>query len=591
MSEYLLTNELIYKSFIFGAQNVIKEKNNLNAINVFPVPDGDTGSNLASMMTSIIERSKLGATSEETIKSIVDAAIVGARGNSGIIFAEYIYGFSLDLKSNAIDEETFLLLAENASNYAYQSIAQPVEGTIITVMRAWSIALKKFKSVASSFIELMSKAYEFVLVELARTPELLAVLKENKVVDAGAKGFVHFIEGFLRALKGDEIKIEIEQVQYIEQSHVDHLDESQNRYCTEALIRGTDFDLKQLKLDLSKFGDSLVVAGSERTIRVHIHSDHPADVFAYLDNIGNIVEQKVDDMKRQFETANHRKYPIALVTDSIADLPESLIDQYQIHMFPLDLLINETNYYDKLTIENLRFYELMDSAKVYPSSSQPNPKTLENLFSFLTTYYEKIIVITVSKAMSGTNQAFVDAAAKFKKTKITVIDSKQNSGAEGLIVLKAAQMIDSNEKYEDIIKKIEKLTGQSKILVSVKTLKYMVRAGRVSKVTGLLGKIMNLKPVISIDEDGNGIIFDKGLSLKSSDKKIQKHIEEIQNNEGIESYAIVHANAEKRAAEYAKKYEKILGKKPTYIMNISTIVAMNAGIGTVAIAYIKGEKK
>ena len=179
MSEYLLTNELIYKSFIFGAQNVIKEKNNLNAINVFPVPDGDTGSNLASMMTSIIERSKLGATSEETIQSIVDAAIVGARGNSGIIFAEYIYGFSLALKSDEIDEETFLILAENASNYAYQSIAVPVEGTMITVMRAWSIALKKFKSVASNFIELMSKAYEFVLLELARTPELLAVLKEN----------------------------------------------------------------------------------------------------------------------------------------------------------------------------------------------------------------------------------------------------------------------------------------------------------------------------------------------------------------------------------------------------------------------------
>ncbi|PKK92650.1 MAG: hypothetical protein CVV61_08650 [Tenericutes bacterium HGW-Tenericutes-6] len=342
-------------------------------------------------------------------------------------------------------------------------------------MRAWSVAIKKFKDAASTFIELMSKAYDFVLLELAKTTELLAVLKENKVVDAGAKGFVHFIEGFLRALKGEEIVLDLEKVEDLQQLHVDHLDESLNRYCTEALVRGNDIDLKKLKSELSKFGDSLVVAGSQKTVRVHIHANQPSDVFAYLDQIGTIVEQKVDDMKRQYETANHRKYPIALVTDSIADLPNDLVDQYQIHMYALNLLVNDTNYYDKLTIENSRFYELMDSAKVYPTSSQPNPKALENFFSFLTTYYDKIIVISVSKAMSGTHQAFVDAAAKFKKTKITVIDSKQNSGAEGLLVLKAAQMIDANEKYETIVEKIKQLTNQSKILVSVKTLKYTLR--------------------------------------------------------------------------------------------------------------------
>lgn len=590
MSEYMLTNELIYKSFIFGAQNVIHEKNNLNAINVFPVPDGDTGSNLASMMTSIIERSKLGASSEETIQSIVDAAIVGARGNSGIIFAEYIYGFSLALKNDLIDEDTFITLSENASNYAYNAIAVPVEGTMITLMRSWVSALKKFKDVAISFVELMNKAYESLLQDLAKTTEMLAVLKENKVVDAGAKGFVHFIDGFIRALKGEEVELQVEPLEQIEQLHVDHLEDSQNRYCTEALVRGTNLDLESIKKELSKLGDSLVVAGSNKTLRVHIHSNHPDEVFKYLDQKGTIAEQKVDDMKRQFETANHRKYPIALVTDSIADLPENLVDEYQIHMFPLNLLVNDTNYYDKLTIQNSRFYELMDSAKVYPSSSQPNPKALENFFSFLTTYYKEIIVVTVSQKMSGTYQAFVDAASKFNQTKITVINSKQNSGAEGLIVLKAAQMIDLGLKYDDIITNVEALTNQSKIYVSVKTLKYMVRAGRVSKVTGLLGKIMNLKPVISIDEEGNGIISDKSFSLKSSNKKIQEHIEQVMKQEGIDSYAIVHANADKRALEYAERFEKIIGKKPEYIMNISTIVAMNAGIGTVAIAYIKGDK-
>jgi hypothetical protein len=590
-STFLLSNELLFKSFMIGAQNVILEKNQLNAINVFPVPDGDTGSNLASMMKSILERSKLGKTSEETVQSIADAAIVGARGNSGIIFAQYIIGFSQGIQNNQIDTDTFIESAEQAAHYAYQSISKPVEGTMITVMRTWAVAMKQFKHATTNFIELMNNAFEAAKEELAKTPEKLAVLKQNKVVDAGAKGFVHFIEGFIKALKGEDIDLSVHQNEVVSELHVDHLEDSQYRYCTEALLRGKHFNLESLRAKLETFGDSLVVAGSDQTVRVHIHTDRPDQVFAYLSETGRISEQKVDDMKRQFEAANHRKYPIALVTDSIADLPESMVDQYQIHMFPINLIINETTYYDKVTIQSSRFYEMMDSLEVYPTSAQPNPKSLENFFSFLTTYYQKVIVLTVSEKMSGTFQAFKEAALKFKDVAdIRVINSKQNSGAEGLLVLKAAQLIESAASIDDIEQTIESLTGKSKILVSVKTLKYMVRSGRVSKVTGIIGKIMNLKPIISIDETGQGIIFEKSLSLKSSNRKIEQHIREVVREHGIENFAIVHANAPDRAKQYAELYQEIIGKAPDYVMDISTIVAMNAGIGTVAIAYIRGEK-
>ncbi|MCR3907001.1 MAG: DegV family EDD domain-containing protein [Tenericutes bacterium] len=591
MTTYQLTNELIYKSFMIGAKNVIQEKNTLNSINVFPVPDGDTGSNLASMMNSIIELSKLGETSEETIQSIADAAIVGARGNSGIIFAQYIYGFSVNIKDDVISQDVFIESFANGADYAYKSITKPVEGTMITVMRAFVEALNQFKSITKNFIELISKGYEIAVEELARTPEKLAVLKENNVVDAGAKGFVHFIEGFIKALKGEDVDIHVHDNEVIQELHVDHLEDSQFRYCTEALLRGKDLNVEQMKVDLEQFGDSLVVAGSDKTIRIHIHSDQPEQVFEYLDDKGRIVEQKVDDMKRQFEAANHKKYPIALVTDSIADLPSSYLDKYQIHMIPIELLMNDSIYYDKVTIQSSRFYDMMDSLEVYPTSSQPNLRSLENFFSFLTTYYKEIIVLTISKEMSGTYNAFVEAANKFKDTKIKVINTKQNSGAEGLLVLKAAEYIDQGLSFDEVIEKIESLTSKTKILVSVQTLKYMVRSGRVSKVTGIIGKIMNLKPVISIDEEGKGIIFDKSLSISSSNKKIKKHVEEVQKTYGIERFAIVHANAEDRAKEYAEYFETVIGKKPEYVMDISTVVAMNAGIGTVAIAYLRSDDK
>mgnify|MGYP001047021071 CR=1 FL=1 len=586
MTNYL-NNELFYKSFMLGAKNVIQEKNGLNAINVFPVPDGDTGSNLASMMQSIIERSKLGETSEETLQSIADAAIVGARGNSGIIFAQYIYGFSLEVQ-NEVSKETFAEMLKRASNYAYQSIAKPVEGTMITVMRVFAHAVESLKEKGNDFLDILSDAFEMVKIELSKTPELLAVLKENKVVDAGAKGFVHFIEGFVKALKGEEIDMTPHET--VEHVHIDHLEDSQYRYCTEALLRGSNFNLDALRNLFSSDGDSLVVAGSDRTVRIHIHTDHPEQVFEKLSQLGTISEQKVDDMHRQFEAANHPKYKIALVTDSIADLPVSFIDEHQIHQYPLNLHMEDTIYHDKLTIQSERFYQMMDELTIYPTSSQPNQKSLENFFSFLTTYYDEIIVITVSEEMSGTYRAFVDAANKFKDKKIGVINSKQNSGAQGLLVMKAQELIQQGLSFEEIIKQMDTYIKQSKIYVSVRTLKYMVKNGRVSKVTGLIGKITNLKPVISIDEQGKGIISDKGLSMKSSDKKIYQRVKEAMERSGIEKYAIVHAKGGKRVDEYIEKYTKLIGRAPDYVMDISTIVAMNAGLGTIAISYIEGGK-
>jgi fatty acid kinase/fatty acid kinase fatty acid binding subunit len=592
MTTTTLNNTFLYNSFIIGARNVISEKNSLNKINVFPVPDGDTGTNLASLMNSIIEKSMLKDTSIETMETIVDAAIEGARGNSGIIFASYINGFYESLKNDDLTVEEYIEVVTNAANQAYQSINKPVEGTMITLMRTWATALNGLKDAGHGVIELFSKAFDILQIELKKTTEMLAVLKQNKVVDAGAKGFVHFIEGFIKSLKGEQVNVKFQDVPEItEHLHIDHLDESQFRYCTEALLSSIDLDHKAIKAHLETLGDSLVVAGNKRRLRVHIHTDNPDQIFTYLASHGSIIEQKVDDMVRQFEMVNHQKYNIALVTDSIADLPQSLVDQYQIHQYPLGLMINGTTYYDKLTITSKSFYDLMDSLKVYPTSSQPNQRSLENFFSQLTTYYDKVIVLSVSSKMSGTYQAFVDAANKFKDKEIAVIDSIQNSGAQGLLVLKTAQAIDKGMKLNDIVSYIEKLKKDTKILVSVKTLKYMVKNGRVSKATGLIGKIVNLKPVVSIDDQGEGIIFDKGLSIKTSNKKIFKHIESILEFNDIEDYAIVHANADDRAASYEKIYTDLIGKPPTYVMNISSIVAMSAGIGTVAIAYIKGKSK
>lgn len=583
---YQITNEHIYKSFILGAKYVIREKDQLNAINVFPVADGDTGSNLASLMKSIILKSKMGNTLHDTLTSISNAALFGARGNSGIIFAEYIHGFTSSVDKDPLTLSDFVKSMRVATTKAYASIEKPVEGTMITLMRRFSEVLESIHQGSKDVISVLQKAVESLKADLIKTKEQLPILKSSDVVDAGAKGYLHFITGFTNAFLGEDIEITTQELPE-SHIHVESFSPDQTRYCTEVLIEGKDMQLATVKQLLQPLGDSMVVAGHDSLIRVHIHSNNPDKVFELLEPVGTIVDQKVDDMKRQFEVANHQKHKIALLTDSIADLPTSYVEDNQIHVFNLSVVINDVTHFDKLTIKNERFYSMMDTLTTYPKSAAPNPKSIENLYSFLSTYYDDIIVLTVSSKMSATYNTFVQAKAAFPNQRIHVIDSIQNSAAEGLLVYEANEQIKLGKSATDIVAYIESLKRKAKILVSVKTLKYMVRSGRVKKVVGVVGKVLNLKPVISIDDEGNGIIFDKAFSQKMSDKKILNHIKAVMSSSGIKSYALVHVNAPNRAAYYESSMTEITGLKPLYISDISTIIAMNSGIGTVAVAYIR----
>ena len=594
MAVLTLNNETFYKSLMAGAKEVIRRKDYLNEINVFPVADGDTGTNLASLMQTILMQSKLEDTIEKTLQGIIDAALLGARGNSGLIFASFLHGWLSQLTNKeSIELDDFILSLEAAVPFAYEAIEKPVEGTMITLMKDLSIALKQSNLNKSDVTESLEEALKTLKISLDETKKAMKSLRNADVVDAGAKGFVHFIEGFTLYMKtGVDEDFSIDEVPTeIEQPHLDFGSE-EHRYCTEALIKGDNLDAKKIKQQLTTYGDSLVVAGSKNTLRLHIHTDTPQDVFYELRSFGSILEQKVDDMKKQHDIVHNKKYSIALVTDSIADLPKEYIDNKQINVIPVSLTIEDSNYYDKLTISSENFYRFMDELTTYPKSATPNQKQVENFYSFLATYYDHILVLSVSSKMSGTYNVFKQASKALDnhKTKIEIIDSRQNSGAEGLLVMKAQEYIEEGLTLQEIKRRIEFLRGKTRILVSVKTLKYMVRSGRLNKATGIVGKVINLKPVVSIDDTGEGIIFDKAFSLQKATKKIIEHVREIDDLVGIERYAIVHANAIDRANEYKDLFKEVLNKEPKYIMDISTVVAMNAGIGTVAIAYIEDVK-
>src|SRR5690554_5649351 len=273
MSITYLDSEKIYYSFLSGAQEVIRNKKVLNEINVFPVSDGDTGSNLAHTMHTIMQEAKIARTVKETMNSIADAALNGARGNSGIIIAQYINGIFMSIRSDDnLTLSSFAEMVKNAVPHAYHAISNPVEGTIITVIKDWADAIDRYKDHAKDFHELLSESAQVALTSLKETTHQLKILEESNVVDSGAKGFVYFVEGFTHFLKTGHFvsdhEIDQEDISFVEYPSHDH-DVIHERFCTEALLSGKDLDLAAIRNELKPYGDSLIVAGNTGKAKVH----------------------------------------------------------------------------------------------------------------------------------------------------------------------------------------------------------------------------------------------------------------------------------------------------------------------------------
>ncbi|MFO7815318.1 MAG: DegV family protein [Halanaerobiales bacterium] len=585
-----LNGERLYYAFISGAKEVIENRKELNKINVFPVPDGDTGTNLSRTLNMVMENVTADKSVKDTLNSMGDAALRGAIGNSGIIFAQFING----LKENAVTDKrlnvnNFVKTINKAVEQTYQAISEPVEGTMLTVMKDWSNSLEDIKAKTDDYEELMSESLKTAKSSLNRTKDTLEVLKKAHVVDSGALGFVYFLTGILEFIKTGKIE-EINNYEVImekEETSFSKEDEIVFRYCTEAYLENVQKEIPIIREEIDKLGDSLIIAGSSEKMRIHIHTNQPAEFFAKLNNFSTIIDQKADDMLIQYNIKFNRIADIALVTDSIADLPREYIDNNQIHVIPINLIIDDTNYLDKITITSENFYDLVDKAKEYPTSAQPSIKKVEDKLSFLADHYESIIIITVSSNLSGTYETVKTASKNIENgTKITIIDSKLDSGAQGLLVMEAAEKIKQGFQHGEIVQYIQNIKENLYIYVSVDNFEYMVRGGRVSPLKGKLANFFNLKPIVSLDEEGNGIAFAKAFSKKAITNKIKDIVKEHQAQEGVKKYSIVHGDGAERSKQYKRIFTSLIGKEPEYIMDISPVIGLSAGRNSVAISLM-----
>jgi len=460
----------------------------------------------------------------------------------------------------------------------------------MSVIRDWAMFLDSNKERFTGFRELFSHAYQIAMTSLERTREQLQVLKKHNVVDSGAAGFVRFLQGVNLAfsrVRANEPAEDLESIPVITGE-----EETAFRFCTEALVDTSAFgavDLDALKHELGQFGDSLIVNNRDGRLKVHLHTNTPERLMEKLATFGPFIEQKADDMALQNRLRALPRGGVGLLTDSVADIPDAFKLSHAVATLPMGVMIDGSAYLDKTTIQLEQLFTRMGQKEGYPTSSQPEPGRIQNILAQLTDHYDSLIVLSVADRLSGTYQAILKAASAFApEKKITVIDTKLNSGAQGLLVKAAAEMAEQGLSHDEIVLRIEEMIPRTKIYVCLNTLAYAVRGGRVPNTVGKIGGLVGMRPIMTLDSAGNGAAFGVAFSQAGLTKKIFRLVKNAMERTGVAAYSIVHGGNAALANEYAEEITHITGKAPAFITQISSVVALHAGPGTVAVCFVEG---
>lgn len=575
----------------------------LNRINVFPVPDGDTGTNLALTVRAIADHLRAGDARgvAEVAHEAAQAAVLGARGNCGMILSHFLLGFADDLSGlERIDTGRFATALNAGAVNLQEALETPVEGTILTVMRDTAEAAAA--SGDPDFAPLLELLLQEARGSLARTPDLLPVLKKAGVVDAGAKGFVSLLEGVLLFMNGDPlVSLASEAAQTDDAAAVARAEypgeEEQYRFCTEALVRGeglpTQGDAREV---LRELGDSLIVIRSDDVLKVHVHTDEPEQVFTYLRGVGNLVTHKAEDMRAQHAAMERAadghiqlaRRPVTVVTDSAADLPEEVVRAHGIHVTPLVLVDGDRTYRDGVDISAEEFHLRLASDAELPTTSQPAPADFLDTFGRAAEEGEAVVGVLAGSSLSGTFRSGEAAASRFHGAPVCLADSLGASLLQGLLVLKACELAELAWAPSDIVKEIDRIRTQSGILFTVDTFDRLIASGRIRRGRAFLGRVFGIKPILQLSVTGKVEPVGKALGMDRAGDELMKLLRQrIPTGAEKVRFGVVHVGAPdvvgpataRLRAEYGDHVEILTAP-------VTPVIATHLGTGAWGVAYV-----
>lgn len=575
-----LDGQDLKRALTAGALAVIQQQDHLNKINVFPVPDGDTGTNLAYTLSAIVQRLKSVRDNHagNVLTIVADAALDGARGNSGAIMAQFFQGLS-DSAANVqrLTIKQFSAAATLGARYARDALSEPREGTLVTVLRdfAHEIAKQVKDHTPSSFLNLLQQGLRKAITSVRNTPNLLDTLKKAGVVDAGGQGFVDLLQGMVNYMTTGRMP-EVDHAIETQEAEVGEYGETgQYQFCTECLVEADSVDHRLLKEALSGIGDSLVVAGRRNKVKIHMHVNEPAELFKIASGFGQVSGQKADDMWAQSKATHHDNLQkVAVVTDSAADLPDDEFDGYNGYMVPLRVHFGDVSHLDKVGISQREFFDQLQTSEHHPTTSQPAPGDFRRLYAYLISHFDSVISLHLTSHNSGTCQSAASAAERTDKDRVCVIDSKSVSVGLGLLVKHAGDLAVAGKTLKEIKSAVEGLVEKTTVFIVLDDLKFAVRGGRVPPLVQKIADFLRLRPVLSITKQGK--VKPAGALFGRSDRenKLVKHVMSKTQFGKTYRFAVGHTNAE---AAGKKVYDSLREQIPS--VDYSFFDATGAALG------------
>ncbi|WP_106448712.1 DAK2 domain-containing protein [Trichococcus alkaliphilus] len=442
MKKTQLTAEDFKAMVAIGAERLSENAEYVNSLNVFPVPDGDTGTNMNLSFTSGAERVRLSdATKIDQLGSdLAKGLLMGARGNSGVILSQLFRGFSKAIEGKAIlNTADFAEAFSHGVETAYKAVMKPVEGTILTVARESAKAGVKKAEHTDDIIELMGTVLKVAQIALDKTPDLLPVLKEVGVVDSGGQGLVYIYEGFMESLTGEKVpsaekvisQADVTEIAHQENYHnVSHsiaTEDIEFGYCTEIMVKlgegetVTDtFDYDTFRNHLNEIGDSLLVVADDEIVKVHVHTEYPGEVMNYGQKFGSLMKIKVDNMRMQHDAVLEK-----------ADAPSKKLEKVP---------------YGVIAVAAGKgvhaLFKSMGVSTIINGGQTMNPSTEDILKAIESTNAEKTIILPNNKNIFMA----ADQAAEVSEADVVVVASKTISqGLTAMLAFNESEDLETNK--------------------------------------------------------------------------------------------------------------------------------------------------
>jgi len=603
MQIHYLDGSRLRRSLLAACDYAQQHRDELNRINVFPVPDGDTGTNLTLTVRAIADTVKPSrATSvAEVARGAADAAVMGARGNCGMMLSHFLLGFADGLSGyDRVNTAEFCCAFHRGAKSLREALDKPVEGTILTVIHDTAVAATR--STAKDFVALLQHLVDEARDSLERTPDLLPVLKTAGVVDAGAKGFVSLLEGVLYLVDGSlPISVESQVHEKAGASPASLMEypvsQEQFRFCTEALVHGGSLPTQtSVQSRLRSAGDSMIVIRSDRVLKIHIHTDEPEQIFDYLRSLGDLVTHKAEDMRAQHRSIQRAaeghiqlaRRPVSVVTDSAADLSEEILRAHGIHVIPLLLIDGDQSYRAGIDIATEEFHKKLQDDSELPTTSQPSRADITKTYARASEEGEAVLAVLAASTLSGTFAAGEAAASGFQGANIYMADSLSASVLQGLLVVKACELAELGWQPEEIVREITRVRSQSGILFTVQTFKRLVASGRLGSGQAFLARLLGIKPVLEIDKRGHVTSAGKAIGVTRARSQLMKLVDErIPDGTERMRFGIFHVGMPEIVQPITDELRGRYGNRVEIFAAPATpVIATHLGIGAWGVAYL-----